>query len=452
MRSKVLGVVAFTMAMIGGGLGYGCGSSNTPAAATVSAASGLGTAQSNLTKYTPSTNDLTPTAFNSHQMMHGLAELLFPSAMATSYTPFGAQWAGNFMPGLYCSTCGNNYSSLKNYMGQMIDPAFLNQNGSATGAAGRYVNGIFQTCLTMAVLNSACGTDTDGLPPVGTCSASLSLSSVTGDGTFYQGCLVPKGFTASQAQNGGGGGSTTLTVTVTAVTGNPNYTKKIVVGGAPGGNGSITSTAYAKLNPATGAFNFENISPGDNQTNNASCGGSRYILSLNGNVTQFEYQSITLGTDVAAGCASGNSHQDWYRIHLDTGLDTAYILGMQHNNGSVNGLTFLLSGQPSKIAADTGNVSVSVWAADGTAIPAGSGGSLAVASADACVTQSTGTISTDGQLACDISGLDVISAASMLSTANSTNLSTNVPTSNSGTPAAIAWTSATDFATGVTSP
>jgi hypothetical protein len=450
MKSKIIVLSGSIVAIASGILGSGCGSS-TPAAtpastAVTSASAGIGSVQANLQKYTPNLSDGSPTAFNFDRTLNKLAAFISPSAMATAYTPFGSLWAlSSGMPDLYNSA---NHESLQNYMGQMIDPTFLNSNGSATGAAGRYVNALFQTCLTMAFLDSSCPLDTDGLPAVGTCSPTLSLASVPSSGT-YQGCVIPSGFSA------GGGGSLSLSVTISAVASNPNYTKKIVISGAPVGSGTATTTAFAKLDTSTGTLNFTTVSPGDIQSGLTGCGGSRFLMSLSGTTTQFEYASMTVGSDVSGSCSGTGtqSHEDYYRIHLDTAADTAYIMGMQHNYGSVNGLTFILSGQPSKIASNSGSISTSVWTSDGTAIPAGSSGSFVAASADACVSQSSGAITSDGALACDITGLDVISARTLLQARSTADFSTTtIPTASPTTPAAIAWTNAADFVTAQTSP
>jgi hypothetical protein len=446
MKSNALKLTILTLPLMVSGLA-GCGSSVPAAtsAAVTSASSGLGAVQANIEKYTPATTDSNPTAFNlMFEKFHHLAGSFIPNVMATAYTPFGAQWTATDMPDLYCGGGSCTNESIKNYMGQMIDPNFINANGSSVGAAGRYSSALTQTCLLSAFFAKSCTIDTDGLPAVGTCTVNVDFTQLPTNGGTFNGCTVPANFTA-----GGGPTSISIAVTITAVTGNPNYTKKIVIAGAPSGNGTGTNTVYAKLDSANGIFNFENIAPGDNQTGNPACGGSRFILGLNGNVTSFQYESITLGTDTTSGCSSQNSgvsHEDFYRIHLDTGLDTSYILGMQLNKGSANAFGFILSGQPSKIGAGAGTISASIWANTGTAIPTGATTFFA-ASANACVAQATGNISTDGALACDVTGLDVFTAKTMLTAKAATDMSTSTATNSPNTPSAIGWTGASDFTT-----
>jgi hypothetical protein len=426
----------------------GCGSSPAPATATevTSASSGLGAVQASLKKYTPSTSDSSPTALNLiFEKIHHLAGSFIPSVMATSYTGFGSQWTtATNMPDLYCGGGSCSSESLKNYMGQELDPNFINANGSTVGAAGRYSSALVQTCLMTAFFSKSCAMDTDGLPAVGTCTVNVDFTQLPAAGGLFNGCVVPANFTA-----GGGPTSISIAVTITAVTGNPTYTKKMVVAGAPSGSGTGTNTIYAKLDSANGIFNFENIAPGDNHFGSAACGGSRFILGLNGNVTSFQYESISLGTDVSGACDSSNggvSHEDFFRIHLDTGLDTSYILGMSQNKGSANDFGFLLSGQPSKIAAGTGTISTSIWANTGTTIPTGATTFFA-ASANGCVSQATGNLTSDATLTCDITGLDVFTAKTMLTAKGANDLSTSTPDNSPNTPAAISWTSASDFVT-----
>jgi hypothetical protein len=445
MKSNRLKLTMLALPLAMGGLA-GCGTTAATSTSSVTSASaGLGAVQANLKKYTPATADSSPTAFNLiFDKLHHLAGSFLPSVMATSYTPFGAQWtAATDMPDLYCGGGSCTNESIKNYMGQMIDPNFINANGSTVGAAGRYSSALTQTCLMTAFFAKNCTIDTDGLPAVGTCTVNVDFTELPTAGGLFEGCVVPANFTA-----GGGPTSLSLGLTITAVAGNANYTKKIVMTGAPSGGGTGTNTIYAKIDSTNGIFNFENIAPGDNQTGSATCGGSRFILALNGNVTSFQYESITLGTDTTAGCStqnSGASHEDFFRIHLDTGLDTSYILGLSENKGSANqSFGFILSGQPSKIAANTGTISASIWANTGTAIPTGASTFFA-ASADGCVSQTTGSITTDGTLTCDVTGLDVFSAKTMLNTKSTSDMSASTPDNSPNTPAAIAWTGASDF-------
>jgi hypothetical protein len=298
---RKMGTVACAISLSSFAVLSGCSSSVAPSSSgTISSgAAGIDTATTTLEKYTPQTDDVNKTAFNTelNQLLrrtrHGLESFFaYPDAMATTDSSLLSVWTSSgLMSDLYNSS---DTETIQGYLGQMFDPSFVSNNGSAIGAAGRYANAMFQACLGIALTSSTCGADTDGLPVVGTCAVTLDLGAIPTSGT-YQGCPVPPGGVGSTS-------TVDMSVTVAAISGNSNYTKSLAVTDGPGGDG-IT---YMKLDSAAGIFNAESIQPQDNQDKNAACGGSRWILAINGNVTDLEYEAVNTPSGVNTGCTSEN--------------------------------------------------------------------------------------------------------------------------------------------------
>jgi hypothetical protein len=440
----IVGLLTVSMVVIDG---CSNSSNSSPGGTLTNAASGIAQATTTLERYTPYTKDVNKTAFNSpiRQFWHALKSIFaIPSAMATLDSSLIAVWTTS---GIMSDLYNGATETIQGYMGQMFDSEFQTQNGSATGAVGRYENAMFQVCLSMTLATSACGTDTDGLPPVGTCSFTIDLSALPTNGT-YQGCPVPPGA-------GGGSGTFNITATIAAVSGNSSYTKSMTAASGPGGGGGIV---YMKLNSSAGIFNMESVSPNDNPQSSAACGGSRWILGINGNVTDLEYEAVNTPNGVNSSCnESGSSGMDqMYRFHIDTGNNVAYVLGFnaQAVGASPNGTAFIMSDSPTALAGGSPNVSVSFWTNTGSSMKAPTTTSTFLdSSADGCVAASTGTAesSGDGALACDLTGIDVVTAESMLTSYYSSHV-TSGEVLGTITPSAIPWTGASNFATAAVSP
>ncbi|PRC90710.1 hypothetical protein [Solimicrobium silvestre] len=215
--------------------------------------------------------------------------------------------------------------SLKNFMGQALDPNFLNSNGASTTLFGRLKQASTIVCALGNLLPAA-QIDTDGLPIVG--SLTLSFPAATTN-IIYQpisagGCSAP----TDQA-------GASLPLTVTAVT-SANYAKQIII--AP-----LSVIAWLKLDTTAGSLNVMTL---EDQRNNGRYAVDRAIANITGintpgsGKTLFEY--ISIGSNVAGStnCYANGGWQcsyEYHRVFIDEAANGAYLVSNFGSPGDQSG-------------------------------------------------------------------------------------------------------------------
>ncbi|PRC90913.1 hypothetical protein [Solimicrobium silvestre] len=234
--------------------------------------------------------------------------------MGGGFTPVGS--TNNCTNGTITIPCNE---SLKNYMGQALDPNFQNGNGASTTIFGRLNNALTTICALSNLLTAA-ETDTDGLPVAGPLNVALPSDTTN---TIYQpissgGCGIP----SSQAGQ-------TLAVVVTAVS-SSNYTKMLTT--TPASN-----AVWLKLNASAGTLNVMTLEDQRPQGRYAIDRAIAVITGINtpgSGTTAFEY--INMGSNVAASdsCYANGIWQcdfEFHRVYIDEANNVAYLIS---NNGS----------------------------------------------------------------------------------------------------------------------
>ncbi len=413
-------------------------------------------------------------------LMKDLKSALFPEALAYSTSALGSVWdptslyttngsiAVNNLWNGGGSSCGysssniandmctngeQSYESLKDWMGQAMNPQFTNSNGASTTVFGRLAHAAQVGCV-IGLLVPSSDLDADGLPKVGTFSITFpsDTSNAIYQSTNNGGCAMSTSMAGA-----------TLSPTVTAVSGSALFTKEMTVS-VPGGN---PSSMYLKLDSASGVFNYMEVEDERPQGREQV---SRTIAVINGQKTMFEY--ISLGSPITAGqdsqypsayCVSGGQNQcgyEFYRIYIDDSADQAFLLSNYGASDESGYTRFTAAGKPNEIGACNGGSSCGSTVALSLGIkgyPTVSGGGtttsfITSASNDyiGCVDAGSGAVSTDDSLSCDLTGTTV-SAATAIDGEWSLYQASVVNTllANTGASTTLAFTGPSDFFTAV---
>ena len=348
--------------------------------------------------------------------------------------------------------------SLKDYMGQALDPNFLNSNGASITVFGRLQSALMVPCALGQLTTTL---DTDGLPPAG----ALTLS-FPGDTTnaVYQapasgGCGLPSQLAGMS-----------ISGTVTAVSGGA-YAKKIVMA-TPGGTSSVV---WVKLDTTAGTMDLMTLEDQRPQRYAAD----RAIVHMSNlgtaGAAKIAFEYVSMGSadgsnsDSCFSDAGGWSCDfDLHRGYIDEAADVAVLvstMGSPSTSSDATGtatptnyIRFTAAAKPSALAACTtgtsctGTLALSVTA-DGQQMPSGAGNYPSAGNAyAACVNLTSRSITTDDTLACDVSGASVLApggASAMIEATRQVYTGDVMATLLAGTTASttLAFTSATDIYT-----
>lgn len=307
--------------------------------------------------------------------------------------------------------------SLKNFMGQALDPAFANSNGASTTMFGRLQSTSMVLCA-IGALTPASSIDTDGLPVAGTYTVAFPTDPAN---IIFQ-PIAAGGCNVSANHVGG-----SITINVTAANAGI-YTKQIAIP-AMGG------MAWLKLDAANGTLDVlsvedERISSGMYAVNRALT----HVTGINtpgAGTTRFEY--ISLGSNVSGSnsCYSGGQWQcsyEFHRVYIDEAADRAYLVSNFGDPGASDGsstaptryLQFTAVAKPSSLKACatgstcSGDLALS-FTADGqievntnTVYPAAGNGF------DGCVNLSDRSLGASATLTCSVTGTSVVAGASAM--------------------------------------
>jgi hypothetical protein len=307
------------------------------------------------------------------------------------------------------------WESLKNFIGQALDPNFTNSNGAADTVFGRLNSALMVVCVVAQAVPAA-ALDTDGLPMAG--PLTLSFPSNTSSPVYQPISSGGCGVRSSLAGN-------TLSAAVTAVS-SANYTKQLVVD-----VGQDAVTIWIGLTPATGGMNVMVL---DDERPTGRYDVGRTIVQMTGAnspgnaVVLFEY--VNLGSNIAGSqisCWSGTQWTCQYEFHrgvINEATDQAFLVSNIGLPGDAAGGTgaptvyvqYTVAAQPSALKSCTAGSSCDATLAlsvtAGGQYEPGSGSTYPSAgmSFDGCVNAATRAISDDGVLTCDVTGSDVLAS------------------------------------------
>jgi hypothetical protein len=356
--------------------------------------------------------------------------------------------------------------SIKDYIGQQLDPNFVNANGSSTSTFGRLQSSLQIVCALGYVFSP---TDTDGTPQV-TSGTAVTLPTDTSSPIYKSVSDGGCGLSATQMA-----GESLGTVVVTAVTGSSYYTKELNMT-SPGSTGNAIKL-FIGLNLTAGTLNFMQI---EDQANGAQGRNAvdRSILSMTGvngtPVLKFEYSSMGFSTArnsspscwTAPGMGGGDGWScsyEFHRIFIDSVNDVAYLITNDGSPGDSSGLVssshapvfytqFTGAAKPNELSACT-STSCSQTLALSVGFAGQQNNPATGTDYNACVNASTRDVSLDGSLACSATGTTVGAGSAsgvielsrqFLSTSPNVILNTSATTT-------VSFTGASDFFTAATS-
>jgi hypothetical protein len=303
--------------------------------------------------------------------------------------------------------------SLKNYMGQALDPAFQNSNGASITMFGRLQTFNMIIC-TIGNLVPASSIDTDGLPVVGTLTINFpsDTTNIVYQSTSAGGCNLPT--------NHAGG---SLSIVVTAVT-STVYDKLMTIAG-------VNVQAWVKLDPVAGTLDLLSVEDQRGSGRYAVDRGMTHVTGINtpgAGTTKFEYISIGSNVSASDSCYSSGQWQcsfEFHRVYIDEAANVAYLVSNfgspGANDGSVNPPTnyiqYTAMAAPSNLKACstggtcTGELALS-FTADGQQEV---GSSVVFASAgnayDGCVNLVDRSLASSATLSCTVTGVSVLAGA-----------------------------------------
>ena len=385
----------------------GCGGSggSTASPAITNLQTGISSAQTTLQQNVPHITDLNKTAFNwMPRLYHGVQGFLFPEALATSLGSLSGFWTNaSDATNLYDgggSYSGSAFESPQNWMGQELDPSFLNSNGATTTPFGRVATDFMIVCVIGASQQQnstlSAAMDSDNLLKAGTYSFPMNFSSASG--SSFMGCSIPP-----SVQNLSSMGNPTLQIVVSNASPSTTYTKEYQMSWSGGtGHNPPNNTVFLKVDTTNQVLNMGIV-----EQNCSGCtpqwGIDRSLLSVTKNVADFEYvaQNYASGTN-----ATTQDGFEMYRFHIDTGNNVGYVFG---NYGAFNDASTLEAYTRYSLAAKPNNLnSVAVSMAIVQSTTSTSSPTSANAG-DACVSASNGNVTTDASLTCDVTGVDISS-------------------------------------------
>lgn len=320
------------------------------------------------------------------------------------FNPLGSNNCSNGTITLPCN------ESLKNYMGQALDPNFQNSNTASTTIFGRLNDALVSVCALSNLLTAA-QTDTDGLPVAG--PLSLALPSDTTNIVFQPVSSGGCGISLSDAGQ-------TLTVTVTAVT-SANYSKMMTV--AP-----LSNTIWLQLNAAAGTLNVMTLEDQRPQGRYAIDRAIAQITGINtpgSGTTAFEYISAGSNVSGSDSCYANGKWQcdfELHRVYIDEANNVAYLVSNNGSPGDAGGGTgtplgyaqYTAMAQPTALkACATGGACTGVMAFSFTS---NESGLSAGDEYDGCINLVDRSLASSGSLSCTggVTGASVLANASAM--------------------------------------
>lgn len=309
--------------------------------------------------------------------------------------------------------------SLKNYMGQALDPAFQNSNSASITMFGRLQTFNMIIC-TIGNLVPASAIDTDGLPVAGTLTINFPADTTN---------LVYKSNSAGGCSLSAGLAGGSLTIVVSAVT-SPVYNKLMTIA-------EVGIRAWLKLDPVAGTLDVLSIEDQRGNGRYAVARGMTHVTGINtpgSGTTKFEYISIGSNVTGSDSCYSNGRWQcsfEFHRVYIDETADVAYLVSNfgspGANDGSVSAPTsyiqYTAMAKPSNLkACSTGGTCSGEIALSFTADGQQQIGSNTIfASAgnayDGCVNLVDRSLAASATLSCSVTGVSILSGAqSMINT------------------------------------
>ncbi len=304
--------------------------------------------------------------------------------------------------------------SLKNYIGQALDPNFLNSNGASITVFGRLQSALMVPCALGQLTTTL---DTDGLPPAG--ALTLSFPSDTTNAVYQTASLGGCGLPSELA-------GMSISGTVTTVSGGA-YAKKIVMA-TPGGT---SSTVWVKLDTTAGTMDLMTLEDQRPQRYAAD----RAIVHMSNlgtaGAAKIAFEYVSMGSadgsnsDSCFSTSNGWSCDfDLHRGYIDEAADVAVLvstMGSPSTSTDATGVAaptsyirYTAAAKPSALAACTagtsctGTLALSVTA-DGQQMPTTAGAYPSAGNAyAACVDLASRSIANDDTLACDVTGSSVL--------------------------------------------
>lgn len=306
--------------------------------------------------------------------------------------------------------------SLKNYMGQALDPAFENSNTASTTLFGRLQSINEQLCGISNLVPTA-SIDTDGLPVVGSYTITFpsDLTNVVYQPVASGGCNIDSSHAGAS-----------ITINVTAVT-TGIYTKQFSIS-------AMGITAWLKLDPVNGTLDVLTVEDQRVSGRYAVDRSMTHITGINtpgAGTTRFEYISIGSNVSGSDSCYSSGQWQcsfEFHRVFIDEAANQAFLVSNFGNPGANDGTTgtptyyeqFTAVAQPSDLKACstggtcTGQLALS-FTADGqyevnsnTLYPSLGNGY------DGCVNLLDRSLATSATLSCTVTGTSIEAGASAM--------------------------------------
>lgn len=262
--------------------------------------------------------------------------------------------------------------SIKEYMGKQLDPNAVGDGGGGQSFAlnvfGRFNNAMMIGCALMTV--GANIDATTGYPANGTMAITMSAANLA---TMVSKCGMSQ---AESNQMAAASPTPEISAVVESATNTTYYDKKITMT-LPASMGGATQYFYFRFNSSEiNIFNAEDGSSFDSRT--------LVNMDLSTNVLKVEYYS---------GGSGGGAALYFHRLYYDKGNDIGKLT--TYYGSSTDFVKYTLAGKP-----NTGGTFALSFTSDQTANYSG----------QACVSVSTGVISTDDSLACTLTGTAVASA------------------------------------------
>lgn len=331
------------------------------------------------------------------------SDMIVPSASAASFKGIVAQ--STKIDSVWTTSAGVNSlsnsgtSTLKDWIGNMFDPSFVNSNSAKVTFAGRISNAMMVLCVLGA---AGLPTDSTGLPSDGTHTATLTAAMFTTCGD-----------SSSSAMDGA-----SISITVSTPSDTTIYDKEFSIG-LPGAE-SCPFKFLARANSSA-----VNIATAEDQSCDGRDQASRSVVRYDASSGAFRFTYIS---QAFSGSSSGF---EFYRGYYKQSTDEAYVLGFYggDTNPSANSsanlnnyIGFSAAGRPT--AGGTVAVSAKV-----------KGMTISDDVYNGCINSSDGSVaSTTDTLACSLgSGVDMTTYFSTITSAYDANSSRNQIYSITGT-------------------
>ena len=304
--------------------------------------------------------------------------------------------------------------SLKNYMGQALDPNFKNSNGASITLFGRLQSALMVPCALGQLTTTL---DTDGLPPVG--ALTLNFPSDTTNAVYQPASSGGCGLPATMA-------GMSVSGTVTAVSAGA-YAKKIALS-----TGGGSQAVWIKLDSTAGTMDLMTLEDQRPQRYAAD----RTIVHMSNlgtaGAAKVAFEYVSMGSADGSNSDSCFSSNGWtcdfdlHRGFIDEAADVAVLMsssGSPAADGDATGATaptnyirFAAAAKPSVLAACaaggscSGTLALSITA-DGQHMPITAGYYPSAGNAyAACVDLAARSITTDDTLACDVTGTSILAS------------------------------------------